>query len=737
MNEPMIELLSQAIAQNASDVFITAGKPPSLRVLGEVESDPDYPPISAEAVDEFRKSIIGVDGEKKYREKGGYDASFAISPTERCRLNFFTSLSGPGFVARPIRLGASMSFENLMLPEESMAQISSLARGIVIVTGSTGSGKSTTLSAIVNYINHNFKKHIITIEDPIEYMHSDIMSLVTQREVNELGAGFPEALRNALRENPDVIVVGEMRDTETMQVAITAALTGHLVITTVHTTDAVQTVERLINMFPDQVRDQIATDLGLAIEAVISQRLVPRADEEGMIPALEIMLGTSTVKKQIAERDYGALEETIRAGVDIGMCTFNRYLFNLLSSGLITPEAAAAASSNVDELNLMIKGMDGGGANTGGASQRYSSVIGGEDKNAVDMRMLFRTAAKSGASDIVLSNTVPPTLRINGKLQPMDLPALTPMDIQRLIYSIINKRQRVTLEENRELDFAMAVTLPSNDPLQNKIVRRFRLNAFYQRNSLALVGRVIPSRIPTPEELKLPPAIIDIMGKKQGIVLVTGPTGSGKSTSLAALLNMVNRTRPCHIVTIEDPVEYVYEDMAAVIEQRELHSDTMSFAAGLKSAMRQAPDIILVGEMRDTETIASALTAAETGHLVLGTIHTNSAPQTVDRIIDSFPAEQQNQIRQQFSASLLAVMSQRLIRRADGNGRVAAFEVMIATPPVQALIREGKTHQLPSTIETSQKDGMISMDRALEELYERGLITAEDVASFKPDLKKV
>ena len=218
---------------------------------------------------------------------------------------------------------------------------------------------------------------------------------------------------------------------------------------------------------------------------------------------------------------------------------------------------------------------------------------------------------------------------------------------------------------------------------------------------------------------------------------MTGPTGSGKSTTLASLIEQINQARPCHIVTIEDPIEYVYENRMAVIEQRELHADTLSFSGALRSAMREAPDVILLGEMRDTETIAAALTAAETGHLVFATLHTNSAPQTIDRVIDSFPAGQQNQIRQQLAATLLAVVAQRLIPRKDGRGMAAAFEVMMGTPPVAALIRENKTHLLQSTLETSFKDGMRTMEKSLQELYAAGKITLEDTKLFSADYTRV
>ena len=245
----------------------------------------------------------------------------------------------------------------------------------------------------------------------------------------------------------------------------------------------------------------------------------------------------------------------------------------------------------------------------------------------------------------------------------------------------------------------------------------------------ALVARVLDEVIPPPDARGIPAVMLDLVCKRQGLILVTGPTGSGKSTTLASLLDFVNHRKHSHIITIEDPIEFVYNSDCSVIEQREVHADTLSFAEALRAALRQTPDIIMVGELRDNETIAAALTAAETGHLVLGTIHTNSAAQTVDRVIDSFPQNMQNQIRQQFASSLLAVVSQRLLRRADGMGRVAAFEIMVATTPIRALIRESRGHQIEATMETGWCDGMQTMRRALDELLEKGLITEEAARS--------
>ena len=712
------KLFEAAVKFNASDIFISCGKSPSFRINGSISSAANIPEIDSESIDIFRKECLGTAAESGYRESGGADSSYSINGN-RFRINFFDSISGPCLVARPLRNGTECDFSQLNLPVSIMQKISSTPRGMIIITGTTGSGKSTTMSAIVNFINSTMSKHILTLEDPIEYIHSDKSSIVSQREVGRTKGGFVEALRNAMRENPDIIVVGEIRDAETLSTALSAALTGHLVISTMHTSDAASTVERMIELFPEQNRETVSSSLSVALEAVIAQRLIPRADGNGMIPALDILLGTGSVKKQIAEQRFEELEQSMRMGTHLGMSTFNNSLIELLKKNLITSEDAYKATDTPDELKLMQRGMNVGSSET--------AVYAGDSisSSQIDMRDLFKAAVKAGASDLLLTVGVPPQLRIAGSLASLDLPPLSGADVQKLVYSLLTRRQRVTLEEKRDLDLAISIKLP------DETNRRFRLNIFFQRGNVALVGRSISDMIPAPQMLGLPPVLSMIMQKKQGLILVTGPTGSGKSTTLASLLDEVNHRDTRHIITIEDPIEYTYTHDRCVIEQREIGMDALDFPSGLRSAMRQAPDIIMVGELRDIETIRTALSAAETGHLVLGTLHANNACQTVERIIDVFPSGQQNQIRQQFAGTLLAVISQRLIPRQDMPGkRIGAFEIMTGTMAVRALIRDNKTHQLMSVIESSAKDGMISMTACLNSYLERGIISAEDRRNF-------
>ncbi len=344
-------------------------------------------------------------------------------------------------------------------------------------------------------------------------------------------------------------------------------------------------------------------------------------------------------------------------------------------------------------------------------------------ENPIDV--LLKMMVEKNASDLHLKAGSPPMLRIDGELEPAIPQVLPPNAIRKIIESMITEQQKAKLVAERELDFAYSV--PG--------LARFRCNAYFQRNSWALAVRIIPSRPFSIDELELPDIFKYLALRPRGLVLVTGPTGSGKSTTLAAMIDHINSNRKCHIITIEDPIEFLHKDKLAIISQRELGSDTHSFANALKSALRQDPDVILVGELRDFETTQTAITAAETGHLVLGTLHTTGCANAVDRIIDIFPPHQQNQVRVQLSMILEGVIFQNLIPKATGSGRVLALEIMTGTPAVRHLIREGKTHMLPNAIQSGAEDGMISFDQSLRDLYLQGLISLEYAlaAAFNPE----
>jgi twitching motility protein PilT len=346
----------------------------------------------------------------------------------------------------------------------------------------------------------------------------------------------------------------------------------------------------------------------------------------------------------------------------------------------------------------------------------------------MDLSQLLLFTQKAGASDLHLSAGSLPMVRIHGDMRALDIPGRSQAPLARdevhgLIYDILTDSQRKSLETNLELDFAMSL----GD------VARFRANVFYQDHGEAAVFRVIPTAILDAEALGLSEPVLELTKREQGLVLVTGPTGSGKSTTLAAMVDAINKSRPCHIITIEDPIEFVHRSKKSLLNQREVGPHTKSFSNALRSALREDPDVILVGEMRDLETISLALTAAETGHLVFGTLHTISASKTVDRIINVFPADEQDQIRAMFAGSMEGIISQVLLKRVDRPGRVAAREILIATPAVKNMIRENKVHQIPTAIQTGMRLGMQSMDQSLNRLVMNKIVSSEDAARFLRD----
>lgn len=336
---------------------------------------------------------------------------------------------------------------------------------------------------------------------------------------------------------------------------------------------------------------------------------------------------------------------------------------------------------------------------------------------------ILREAKEAGASDVHLTVGIPPKMRVNGDLIAMNYQKMMPNDTLDVLISVMNEHQREKFDQRGEYDFSFSIPH----------LGRYRVNAFKQRGSVAMAFRLVGTQIPAPEDLGVPESVVELYQRKRGLVLVTGPTGSGKSTTLAAIIDKINNKRDAHVITLEDPIEYLHQHKMSMVNQREIGLDSDSYANALRAALREDPDVILVGEMRDFETISVAITAAETGHLVLSTLHTIGAASTVDRIIDVFPPHQQQQIRVQLANVLEAVISQQLLPTADGKRRVAAFEVMHANHAVRNLIREGKSHQLPSVMQTNRKIGMITMDEAICKHYFAGRIDRDTAIQFAQD----
>ncbi|MFH1464416.1 MAG: PilT/PilU family type 4a pilus ATPase [Pseudomonadota bacterium] len=699
------DLLASMEATQASDLFIAEGKPPTLRVHGQIVPL-DHPPATRGDLEDLLALTLTPGMRRTLEEEGDLDVGFTLDDGHRFRVNLSRQQGRMAAVLRALPLG-HLDFRELRLPEGLPTLFESL-RGLVLVTGATGSGKSTTLAAMVHHINATRPVHIITIEDPIEFVHRDLIGRVSQREVGADTRSFHRALRQVVRQSPDVILIGELRDQETMQVAISAALTGHLVLTSLHTVDTAQTLQRILAYFPEHLKAQVALDLSNALKGIVCQRLLPRADGLGRVPAVELMVNTPATRRLLREQRVDDLIDMVRTSTASGMVSFSEALLQRHQAGMITYETGLAYATNPEEFTLWTKGMISGVQGSRGKRE-------GAATRGLDLKVLLGRAMDLGASDLHLAAGRAPIVRVTGTLRRLGDHVLSDADMRMLLHSIMSNRQREIYELEREVDFAIGL----------EDGRRFRVNAYFQRGQMAAALRAIPDQVPQAESLGIPEVVIGLGERSHGLLLVVGPTGSGKSTTLACLLDRINRSRSCRIITIEDPIEYVHKSHRATVDQREIHADSMSFAAALKYILRQDPDVILVGEMRDAETMSAALTAAETGHLVLSTLHTNDAAQAVDRIVDSFSPHQQTQVRSQLAACLLGVISQRLLPRADGQGRVPAFEVMVATTGIRTLVRENKMHQANGLMEAARRDGCVTMDQSLQALYAARTVTFE------------
>ena len=417
----------------------------------------------------------------------------------------------------------------------------------------------------------------------------------------------------------------------------------------------------------------------------------------------------------------GGKLDSLLQSISTGAADYESPAQRNMADGLSSGDLAALSDASGVQTTLSARDfMSGIGAGADFDENASRVVIGGETRDLADIHIddLLRMTVESGASDLHLSVGLPPMVRKDGKLVPLPFEKADERSTQRIIFDILNETQITKFERTHELDFSHGV----------KGVGRFRFNVYRQRSSVGGAMRVIPNVVPSMEQLKLPAVCRSFTQKHSGLVLVTGPTGSGKSTTIASLIDIINSEREAHILTIEDPIEYLHSHKKSMVNQRELGTDTDSFGNALRAALREDPDVILVGEMRDLETIAAAITLAETGHLVFATLHTRSAPATIDRIIDVFPSHQQEQIRIQLSTSVEAVIAQQLLPKI-GGGRVAAIEIMVATSALRNLIREGKSYQIYSVIETGHQYGMQAMDRVLADLHKNGTVTFDEAAS--------
>ncbi len=616
-------------------------------------------------------------------------------------VEIFTTLGRPALNARKIP-SAPLALSELNI-RDPFERYTTFRSGIVLITGNRGSGRSSTAGALLREILEERTAHVVTLQDRIRFLYQGFSNPVYQHELGTDFDDWDSGFNLVNRRDPDLILIDEVYRRQTISVLTSGALQGKLVLATFKGGDVVSSIERLLALFPEDERTRIAEELSLTLKVISTQRLVPGLKLEERHVALEYLQLTPETRPLVAERKFDILREKLAIGEVQNRLSFSSSLAKLVKESKISKETGLSQAPIEAEF---LRALDG-------QPQRAASY-------PWNLALLLQMAKETNASDVHLSVGRPPIFRVDGELERLNLPLLNSDAIEKMLRTIMTGAQWQSLISQKEYDGSLSLDDGT----------RFRLNVFFQKDYPAAALRLIPYRIPTPDSLGLPDALLRLAYRPQGLLLITGPTGSGKTTTVACLVDSINRGRACHIITVEDPIEYYHESLVATIDQRQVETDTLSFKAALKYALRQDPDVLIVGEMRDTETIASALTAAETGHLVLATLHTNDACQTVDRIVDVFPPHQQSQIRQQVAASLLAVVSQRLLPRADGRGRVAAFEMMIATPAIRNLIREAKTHQLPNVISTSTGSGMCTLEKSLTELYRAGLIAYDEAARY-------
>ncbi|KAF5276909.1 hypothetical protein FQR65_LT16134 [Abscondita terminalis] len=645
------ELLAFSVKNGASDLHLSAGMPPMIRVDGEVRRI-NLPALEHKEVHRLVYDIMNDKQRRDFEEQLETDFSFEVPGVARFRVNAFNQNRGAGAVFRTIP-SKVLTMEDLGLGQ-IFKDLCDLPRGLILVTGPTGSGKSTTLASMIDFINDNRYDHILTVEDPIEFVHQSKKCLINQREVHRDTHGFNEALRSALREDPDIILVGEMRDLETIRLALTAAETGHLVFGTLHTTSAAKTIDRVIDVFPAEEKDMVRAMLSESLQAVISQTLLKK-NGGGRVAAHEIMIGIPAIRNLIRENKVAQMYSAIQTGANYGMTTLDQSLKALV--------------------------------------------------------------AKGKASDLFITADVEPSMKINGQIVPVVKTKLNGEIIMQLLNSIMSEKQRKEFADTRECNFAIT---------NRDKTARFRVSAFQQRDMPGMVLRRIETKIPTMEELKLPPILKDLAMTKRGIIIFVGATGTGKSTSLASIIGYRNQNSKGHIITIEDPIEFVHEHAGCIITQREVGIDTDSFEIALKNTLRQAPDVILIGEIRSRETMDYAIAFAETGHLVFATLHANNANQAIDRIIHFFESDRHSQLFMDLSLNLKAMVAQQLIPTPDGNSRRAAIEILINSPLVSDLIRKGDVHEIKDLMKRSRELGMQTFDQALFDLYKAGQITYKD-----------
>jgi twitching motility protein PilT len=633
------ELLSRMIELNATEIHFIVGRAPAVRRFSNMIFMVEERPMQEDEI----RNFITVDLHPSHLgriEKTGFLDITYFHKEVRYSLSFTRQQRSILMVARRTEC-STLDIADLGLDE----RISALAMersGLVIISGPNGGGKTTTFHAMVHHINCLRASHIVIIEDPIENHHRD---------------NLLDGVKHAIRKRPDCLFLSDMHEVELTNLAIEAALAGILVVAIMHETGVRSVLERLISLRPEEQREAHLADLSQALRGIISQKLVPKADGPGKLPLQEIFINSGRMPTLLRQRDLNEIERHIHSGEN----GFNKTVADLVLSGTLSGETALAGTRFGRECTVM--------ALAGGSRDGLAL---GDSADAELVRECLSTLVENNATDLIISEGTPPILRIDGNLLEMEHPALNPSETREFLFNLMSGEQKKRFEDNSEADFAISIQFESFG------MRRFRVSGYRQRGNVGCVIRLVGGRPPSPDELGLPEQLVELSDSKSGLLLITSSSGHGKSSTLASLIARINQTRPVHIVTIEDPVETVFPNRKAVVDQREIGSDVKSYSTGLAAALRQGPEIIVATDLPDIESISTAITAAQTGHLVIATLRSPGPHQAIQSLLEFFPTHQREHIRTQISSCLIGISSQRLIPRENGDGRRPEFELLVS-----------------------------------------------------------
>ncbi|MEQ8220930.1 MAG: PilT/PilU family type 4a pilus ATPase, partial [Candidatus Eremiobacterota bacterium] len=718
------ECLKKVIAVGATELHLTTGEKPNIRFWGELQPM-DMPVLKEVLSDVLIAQMLSDEEKKEIEEHMHVDFMYNFADhdrkTRRFRGNAYYHRTGLNIIMK-LMPDKIPSIKDLGLPE-IVSAFGRFEQGLVLVTGGSGSGKTTTLHALLDLVNSERHAHIITIEDPIEFIHIPKKSIIRQRQIDLHTKSYLKALKASISEDPDVILISELRDPETIELAMVAAETGCLVLSSMNTLSCASTIERIIDSFPPEQSLQTGAMLSESLKAIVTQQLLTSRARSIRYPAVEILTGCTPLKSLIREQKIFQINSLIETNRSIGMQSMDSSILSLLKDKLITDEVAMEAATDKNNVKNFKASKSGSaiqeaisvlkkdrcaalGIITDPPVNNQGKIIKASLSPDYTLKDLFKVMVLEKASDLHITVGLPPKMRLKGEIAELYLPAVSEEKSWELLSGIFSKKQMEIFSREWDLDFTYEV---SN-------IARFRCNMLREQNGVGAIFRIIPPEIPSMEILGLPEVLKKIACYRQGLVIITGPAGSGKTTTMACLLDYINSTRSANILTIEEPLEFIHKNKKSRIFHREIGIHAAGFREAVRAARKESVDIIMIGEMMEKDTIMEALLAADMGNLVLGIMHTTGVTRTVEKIIETFSGSMQGQIRSMLCNSLKAIVAQQLITTMDGTWRCAVIEVAINNQRLANVIRDGKTKMIDSVLHSSREEGMQSLDLALMQL---------------------